>query len=299
MPKILVIIDPEETEHSGLNRVREIPPTADVTYKVDLYIDAVPVMAGSANGDALKRQLDEKRAWLDSLVEPLRDAGYSIKTDVIAFTRLFEEIIKSADRFGADFVFKPLRQHGPLKRLFYTSTDWNLIRMCKTPLLLVSDQQSVRGKPVIAAVDAGDQDEAHATLNQAVLENAGLLARVLEAPVHVIYAYGPAVVASRAAVADPLAYQISRDKYEEEFKTAEQLALSHGVAPEMVHLREGAPDIVLNDYATEQGAGILVLGTVARAGIAGRFVGNTAESTLERAHCDVFVIKQSDFTPPT
>ncbi|XOV89298.1 MAG: universal stress protein [Pseudomonadota bacterium] len=298
MPKILVIIDPEETEHSGLNRVREIPPTADVTYKVDLYIDAVPVMAGSASGDVLKHRLDEQRAWLDSLVEPLREVGYKIQTEVIAFTRLYEEIIRSADKFGADFVFKPLRQHGQLKRLFYTSTDWNLIRMCKTPLLLVSDQPSVRGKPVVAAIDAGDQDKAHITLNEAVLDNAGLLARVLEAPVHVLYAYGPAVVASRAAVADPFAYQIARDKYDEEFRTAERLALAHGIQPEMVHLREGAPDIVLTDYASETDAGILVLGTVARAGVAGRFIGNTAESTLERAQCDVFVIKQSDFTPP-
>lgn len=295
---ILVVIDPEEAEHSALNRIKEIPATADVRYKVDLYLDALPVLAREAGHSPLKDQVESKREWLEALVHPLRDVGYTIDVEVVAFTKLYEEIIKSARKFGADFVFKPLRQHDTIRRVFFTSTDWNLVRLCSVPLLLVNDQPSVHGKPVIAAVDVGDEDEAHKELNEIVLEQANLLARVLASEVHVIYAYGPAAVASRAAVGDPLAYKIARGKYDEELAVARELAARHGVTEGNVHLREGVPDIVLDDYAKESGAGVIVLGTVARRGASGFFVGNTAEAALERTDIDVFVVKQADYKSP-
>jgi universal stress protein E len=290
------VIDPDEREHSALNRIKEIPPAADVEYKVDLYVSAAPVMASKASGTDV--HIKEHKAWLDDLVAPLLKVGYRIRTEVLVFTRLYEEIIKSARKFGADFVFKPLRQHGALKRVFYTSTDWNLIRMCPMPILMVGDQTSVHGKPVIAAVDVGDEDDAHKRLNKVVMEEAQLLSRVLESEVHLVYAYGPAVVASRTAVADPLAYQIARDKYEEELTLARALAAEYGIPDSNVHLREGAPDLVLNEYGEASGASVVVLGTVARKGASGLFIGNTAEAVLERTQMDMFVVKQGDFQSP-
>ena len=296
MTNILVIIDPEETEHSALNRIKEIPATADIQYKVDLYVSAVPVLAREAHGTDFT--VNKQRDWLEELVKPLRDVGYRITTEAITFSRLYEEIIKSARKFRADFVFKPMRQHSVLQRVFYTSNDWNLIRMCPTPLLMVSDQPSVRGKPVVAAVDVGDKDAAHRKLNDVVLEQAGLLSRVLESEIHVVYAFGPAVVSGRTAVADPLAYQIARDRYEEYLTAAKEVASAHDVPGENVHLREGAAEIVVNQYASEVGAGVIVLGTVARSGAAGLFVGNTAEGVLERTNTDIFVVKVPEFKTP-
>lgn len=294
---ILVIIDPEEATHSALNRVREISPDADVQYKVDLYIDAVPAMAGEVNSDAIKKVLLDKRTWLDGLVSPLKEAGYAISTEVIAFNRLYEEIIKSAKRYGADFVFKPVRQHGTFRRLFYTSTDWNLVRLCDVPLLLVSDEEKVHGRPVIAAIDVGDKDEAHKALNVAVLDQANLLARVIGSKVHIVYAYGPAVIASRS-VADPLAVEIERAKYESEHAAVTSVAKQHGIEADNVHMREGATRQVVTSHAEELKAGIVVLGTVARSGASGLFIGNTAESVLESASCDVFVVKPPSFESP-
>jgi len=293
---ILVVIDPEETEHSALNRIKEIPADADIDFKVDLYLEATPMLASEAGGATIPT--DDKRKWLDNLVAPLRAEGYRISTEVITFNRLYEEIIKSARKYKADFVFKPLRQHGALKRVFYTSTDWNLMRLCPMPILMVSDQPSARNKPVIAAIDLGDKDKAHRDLNNVVLEQAGLLSRVLDSDVHMVYAYGPAVVAGRSVVSDPLAYQIARDRYDEFLKAARELAKAHDIPCNNVHLREGAPDIVVNQYAAEVDAGVIVLGTVARSGAAGLFIGNTAESVLERTNSDMFVVKLPNFKGP-
>ena len=68
---ILAIIDPEEETHSALNRIREIPPTADVVYKVDFYLDAVPVMAEEATPGVIKDAIAKHAEWLEELVAPL------------------------------------------------------------------------------------------------------------------------------------------------------------------------------------------------------------------------------------
>ena len=293
MTNILIVIDPEETEHSALSRIKEIPVSADINFKVDFYLDAVPVSAEEAS--KIDFHIKDRRAWLDQLVEPYRSQGYKITTEILPFRRLYEEIIKSARQFKADFVFKPTRQHNTLKRVFYTPNDWNLIRLCPTPLLMVSDQREEHGKPVVAAIDVSDKDTAHQSLNEVVLEQAGLLSRVLGSDIHIVFAYGPSIVAGRSAIADPLAYQISRDRYDEFMKAAKELAKNHGVACDNVHMREGAPDMVIDEYAREADAGVIVLGTVARRGAAGLFVGNTAEGVLERTNTDVFVVKVPGF----
>ena len=40
---------------------------------------------------------------------------------------------------------------------------------------------------------------------------------------------------------------------------------------------------------------LIVMGTVARTGITGIFIGNTAERVLSRLPCDVLVVKPGDF----
>jgi len=296
MTNILIVIDPEESNYTALERIKEIPATADVDYKVDLYFDAAPVTARKANSNSLRESIAAKQAAVDKLVTPYKEMGYRITTSVIQIHRLYEDIIKSARDYKADFVFKSVRQHAPLKRMFYTSTDWNLIRMCPTALLLVRDQGTVRGKPVIASVNIDDEDPEHQELNRIVLAQANALAEVLGAKVHLIYAYGPAVVMGDGA--DPMAYQIAKDKHDAEFKKAKALASVNNVLASNTKLREGTPATIVTEYAEEISAGIIVLGTVARSGASGLFIGNTAESMLEKTHRDMFVIKLESFVSP-
>ena len=296
MTNILIVIDPEESNYTALERIKEIPATADVDYKVELYFDAAPVTARKANSNSLRESIAAKQAAVDKLVTPYKEMGYRITTSVIQIHRLYEDIIKSARDYKADFVFKSVRQHAPLKRMFYTSTDWNLIRMCPTALLLVRDQGTVRGKPVIASVNIDDEDPEHQELNRIVLAQANALAEVLGAKVHLIYAYGPAVVMGDGA--DPMAYQIAKDKHDAEFKKAKALASVNNVLASNTKLREGTPATIVTEYGEEISAGIIVLGTVARNGASGLFIGNTAESMLEKTHRDMFVIKLESFVSP-
>ena len=294
MRKILVVIDPEETRHSALNRIREVPADTAL-FKVVCYLQG-PSNAENACG--FPKKIVARKRLLKSLVQPFRAAGYQVETDIKIFYRLYETIIQSAIDFRADFIFKPLRRHGALRRTLFTSTDWNLVRFCPCPLLLVCHANPIKGKPVMAAVDLMSQDDARGELNKVVLAQTKILSGVLNADMHLVHAYNPVTVPLGLSISDPSVCEITEGKKAEQFFKAQQLTLTCGIPEENFHLREGSAGEVVSRCAAEIDAGVIVVGTVARSGPAGLFIGNTAESVIEKASCDVFIVKQAGFESP-
>ena len=296
MSTILVVIDPEESEHGGLSRIKSMP--VDVAdFYVELYVErsSTPprekLMASSVGDEAAPQAADYKLIWLDSLVQSLRDLGYTIETRVIVFDRLYEAIIRRAAVLHADLIFKPLRQHGFLRRALFSATDWNLVRCCPAPLLLINHASAIHRKPVIAAVDVDTKDVVHQELNQIVLSAGAAIGRFAGRYRTLVNAYSLSAYIGAGSAAD----QVIRLKQKNRLKSALNMAAKYQIAADQVHLREGAADIVINDLAREIDAGVIVLGTVARSGISGLFIGNTAESIMEHTQSDVVAVKQSDF----
>ena len=87
-----------------------------------------------------------------------------------------------------------------------------------------------------------------------------------------------------AALTDRLRARIGRDAYEY-------------LSPR-VHLREGNPRKVIPEVASELGAGLIVMGTLSRAGIPGLLIGNTAEVILNNVTCSVLAVKPQGFVAP-
>ena len=65
-----------------------------------------------------------------------------------------------------------------------------------------------------------------------------------------------------------------------------------------VHLRKGDPGRVIPTVAAKVRPGVLLMGTVARGGVAGFFVGNTAETVLRQVDCSVLTVKPAGFVAP-
>ena len=295
MTKILVVMDPEETQHSALNRIKETP-IGEGHFKVVYYLSQ---SVYSENAHGFLRELKEKKNWLENIVQPLKDEGHDIETEVKLFYRLHEAIIYSAYEFEAEFVFNPIRQHNTLRRAWFTSTDWNLIRFCPCPLLLVNGPDTIRGSSVLAAIDLTGRSSTHENLNRTILEQAALIAGLLGSTVHMVNAYSSVSVPSgHVEFPDPSTYPIIQGKRNQLLERGFDLAAEAGLAEDKVHIREGAESLVISECAKEVDAGIIVIGTVARSGIAGLFIGNTAERVVECTECDVFVVKPLGFVSP-
>lgn len=291
MTKILVVIDPQEETPSALERCKEISPDADLQLHVCMFVEA-------AAASEMAQTLREKKTWLDEQTEPYVELGYDLTAEVIPFSRLYETIIKVACNICADFIFKPMRQHSLVRRVVLTSTDWNLIRFCPYPLLLVSNREVVHGKPIIAAVDVCNLDENHGELNHIVMEQSLRVAEVLESEVHCVNAWYVNAAVMAAGSADAAPYQIAHAQKIDHMKESCALGEKYNIPGDRILVEEGNAEFIINNIAREIDAGLVVIGTVARRGISGLFVGNTAEAVLESSTTDVMVVKQADFVCP-
>lgn len=284
MTKILAVLDPQEDKHHALERCRELPPDSDLDIQAVLFIE-------SASAKDFKTIFAEKSEWLKEQVTPYIADGYKITTEVVPFKTLYEAVIESAKKHDADFVVKPMRQHSLFQSVVRTSTDWNLIRHCDFPLLLVHEQSSVKGKPVLAAVDVCSGEENHETLNGIVMARAKTLAAALGRSTAMVNSWRAATPMMAVGSVDSTPYPTPSDLQKEHKEAAAKLAEAHGFDTGEIYIEEGAPAFVINHVAKEIGAGLITLGTVARTGISGALIGNTAEGVLEGAECDVMIVK--------
>jgi nucleotide-binding universal stress UspA family protein len=77
------------------------------------------------------------------------------------------------------------------------------------------------------------------------------------------------------------------------------LAKSEMVVPtNRIHFVQGRPSVVILRAAAEINADLIVMGTVARAGIRGLLIGNTAERVLRQVSCSVLTVKPHNFVTP-
>lgn len=193
-----------------------------------------------------------------------------------------------------------------------------LVRKATCPVRLVrtgrDDVPRLRrrgGAPrVVAAVEAplpgeGDTQVERALLDlgRRILGEAAAQAQAAGASLHVVHAWralGEGLLRTRQfAQADVARY---RADLEREARTAVE-ALVAGAAPSLavpvasVTLVEGDPADAL-PAAVAGGVDALVVGTVARTGLAGLLIGNTADELIARAPCDVVIVKPSGFVSP-
>jgi universal stress protein E len=282
MTKILAVIDPRESSHHALERCRQQPPESNLDIHAVLFVE-------HDSAEHFAKLYKEKSKWLREQVTPYIADGYRVTSEVVPFKNLYQSVIDIAKAQAVDFVVKPMRQHSMFQTVLRTSTDWHLIRHCPYPLLLVSELDDIRGKPVLAAVDVCTGDENHETLNDVVLKQSLRLATVLGSDVHVMNSFKcPAPVAAVGTI-DPTPYATSSDLRKEHAIAIKKFLGDANVAA--THVEEGATAFAINSIARQVSAGVIVIGTVARTGISGALVGNTAEGVLESANCDVLVVK--------
>lgn len=283
MTRILVVLDPNDDKHLALERSKELPPDSDLEIHVALFIQ-------HENADAISQIFKERSDWLDEQVRPYIDEGYRVSTEVVPFSNLYESVILSALKLGADFVLKPMRQHSLFSTMLRTSTDWNLIRHCPVPLLLVSPLESTHGKPVLAAVDVCGGDDNHDDLNCIVLSQAQRIARVLGSDCAVVNAYRTAMPAMAVGTIDAMPLPSSREITLER-KAAIQSLDTSAIAENQIYVEEGAASTTINQVARSLNAGLIVIGTIGRQGLSGSLIGNTAESVIEGTSVDVLIVK--------
>lgn len=301
--KILVVIDNTEEAQSALSRAKALArlEQARMDLLMPVYeqsLELSTLFSPEKRQQMRERYLAEQTAKLENLVASLRSEGFVCEAQVVWEARRFMPVIQAVVNKGYDLVVKAAKAHSKLATFFYTPTDWHLLRKCPCPVLMVKGTELPSGGKILAAVEPVAMDEDHQALNQEIMTMSRQLTERLAAELHVINAFS--VIPVGTAFDGTGIYHedyVNSVRELHESKLAE-LGRLQGIAASQLHLSQGAPADVIQDFVAEHQVRLVVIGTLARSGVAGIFIGNTAESVLDELSCDVLTVKQPGFVTP-
>ena len=209
-------------------------------------------------------------------------------------------VIRRALAARSGLVIAAARGHRFGARLLLRNTDWELIRHCPVPLLLVKSARAYRRPLVLAAVDPYHAHARPADLDARLLQTGGQIAHLLHGSLQVFHAYRPLVtvepmVAGAAAPLVMLPPEAEAAHTQQVLRVIGQLADRAGIQRSRCHIRMGELADQLSAFARRSGTAIVVMGAVSRSAIARLFIGNAAERTLDRLNCDVLIVKPRGF----
>ena len=211
----------------------------------------------------------------------------------------FVSIVRRVLDQGHDLVMIPPDPDSARGR---SSTAMHLLRKCPVPVWVHSGTDP--SPDVAVAVGPFDEEDERSRLDIALLEMGSSLAALRGGSLHVVHAWrlvGESLF--RSARRGPAPAQVDA-MVAEEGRSAERrlAALLETTAmtdvPTEVHLIQGTPGDVLPDAIGRSGAGVLVMGSLARSGIRGVLIGNTAERVLDAVDVGVLTAKPDGFETP-
>ena len=272
--------------------------------------DSVLLSSGPSSAKLQDFLTTQRREELKSLVAPFQQRC-NIRIEVHT-GRIFLEAIRAVLRNKHDLLIKPAENPSFVERLF-GSNDMHLLRQCPCPVWLTRPDDKSNYGCILAAVDFNLDnlsDTTNQSLNQLILELASSLALSDFASLHLVHVWdAPAEMTVRSWADNPVEASMAyvggeRSRHESAFnRLRDQLrdqigkeAYDH-LSPQF-HLRRGADSTVIPEVAKQLQADLVVMGTVARTGIAGLFIGNTAETILEQLQCSVLAVKPPGFVTP-
>lgn len=255
-----------------------------------------------------------QRKALETLVAPY-GKRYRIETRIFLGGTPFLETIREVLRSARDLVIKMAEEIDWLDR-WVGSDDMHLLRKCLCPVWLIKPQAPKAYRRILAAVDVDDsypagEMEPRRALNQQILEMAASLALSESAELHVGHVWS---AIGESTLRSPFVHTPEQKIMDYVEKVKRQRAanldallrdMAANVGPDVPdylkphkHLVKGTAGKEIPAMAKRIEADLIVMGTVARTGVAGFIVGNTAETILNQIECSVLAIKPPGFVTP-
>jgi universal stress protein E len=226
--------------------------------------------------------------------------GCRVQALAVADKPVHEAIVRRTVATRADIVITGTHSRGLANRLILRHTDWELVRHCPVPLLLVKSERLRAKAVVLAAIDPLHANAKPARLDDRILNMADGMATLLKGPLHAVHAYLPLSVMLAAGIGEPAVWNTTEldTNYTQRVARAFERALRPMQIPHSRrHLRVGTAAAELVECATRIRASLVVMGAVSRSRLERLFVGSTAEHALDELACDVLIVKPRVRTP--
>ncbi len=313
---ILYLNEPAVDQASTIARAVSlaINNQADLTILDVIPSQVVTVESGLPPGGPISNELraaivSDHRKAMETMVQSFKER-LPIRLEILV-GKTYLEAIRAVLKNGYDLLIKPAENPTWTDRLF-GSDDLHLLRKCPCPVWLMKSPEKSNYSSIMAAVgfDLSAPLPSEQDLNREILELAASVALSDSSSLNIVHAWEALterMLVSRGGVSQEgvLNYvEREQERHSSElYRLAGKLrgwigkdaydSLSPGV-----HLPKGPAKKVIAALAAELRADFVVMGTVARTGISGLIIGNTAESILDQLACSVLAIKPPGFKTP-
>ena len=209
---------------------------------------------------------------------------------VLTVGKSWIEIIRQVLKNEYDLVVVGSRQRGPTSSTFLGSTGMKLLRKCPCPVWVCRPREDSSFGSVLVADDLSEVSDLALSLGVSVAHLQGIPLRVL----HVLE-LGIGRPQWDSFPIRQLARSEANRMIKEQLTRVEANRLQRPAEIEIVV--DDADAAILREIRKHD-VGLLVMATVARGGIAGLLIGNTAERLLPQIPCSVLAVKPAGFECP-
>lgn len=298
--RILAYVPPDAEEGNTALGQALFLGTGTTDSTVTLVTVLEPLPASLSHYSSKERDLSternvETRRNLETLAAAATSSDTAIETKVLV-GRTATSIVQEALRGKYDVVLKAAENQDSL----LGATATRLMRACPCPVYIVHPKMKQPPKRVLIAIDASAKQPREIALQRKILNTTQLLTPK-EAELHALHV----MPNSSDHFLQGRMKSSEYHSYLDDRLSAARESLEHLIAdstlilsPERIHVRRGRPSDAILDFARQRSIDLVALGTLARTGVSGFLIGNTAERILRRVESSVLGIKPSDFVSP-
>ena len=298
---ILVVIEPNQTQQPALERGIALAQKTQAKLMVMLSVyhagyELRHMLSKSEREDFRAEYIADRYNWLEDILQDFNMPPQTV-TAIHWHPHVYESVIETATSENVNLIIKSMKCDPTVVSPIFTPLDWHLIRKSVFPVLLVSES-NVHYENILTAVNTGFEDRNHHQLNEKLTECADEIADIFQSNVHLVNTYPP--TPKPISKSSP---QFSYSSLSQAIKNHHHQAMDmfgerFSIAAQHRHVVEGEPHVVLPNMVKSVGAQLLIIGSVGKAGIAAKSIGQSAEFIIDSVKCDVLAIKPDGFVPP-
>lgn len=290
MKHILVVADPLNTEQHAFRKAQSLAKlTVADLHVVSFCFESILEIGSShqpegAEPDIRRLIMEQAESQWQKFIES-QSLTEPVSHEIVWEKYIHKWVLEHCKTVQYDLIVKTgHRSEG----FFYTPTDWHLFRESSVPVYCISKPDYKAKKVVLVALDLTAKHPEKQKLNEQLLEAAFLLSVQTNSVLKCCYAVQlPSVVKALEIVDVPAKVHEIEDSAR---ARAKELLDLYDIPDSNLHIREGAPENVINTFARKLKAQCVVVGSMGRKGIEGKLIGNTADKVIHTAKSDLLVI---------
>lgn len=239
--------------------------------------------------------IEQRKLAIQPYIEKYASDGIQFSSTVVWHSNEAEAITREVETHNYDLVVKYTKAEESLKSLIVTPVDWQILRKCPTPILVVKDGDWKHQRRILVAVNVSDdENEAHSSFNDELVSLSMDLADSLDrGNIHLVTAYPPTPINMAIDLPEFSTGDGNSGLRGQYLLNMKALRQKYGISDDHTHVLEGFPEDVIPQVAEKLEAELVILGTIGRTGLSAAFLGNTAEHVISKLNCNLLAIKPS------